>query len=207
MTRFRMASLLALVLLLLLLGSCASVPAANIRGVPRRADGGEPAKLRDADTALLEKLRHGEISVDEGTLPEIRVNLCAIGDIMAHTGTYEAAQTGDTYNFDYMFADIAPYVAEADYIVGNLETVFAGRSRRIRRTRRSIRRSRWANRWPKSWGSTCFPLRITTAWTAASRALKRRLISWTPSGSLIPGRTGARKKAKNSSLRRLTVHA
>lgn len=127
MTRFRMASLLALVLLLLLLGSCASVPAANIRGVPRRADGGEPAKLRDADTALLEKLRHGEISVDEGTLPEIRVNLCAIGDIMAHTGTYEAAQTGDTYNFDYMFADIAPYVAEADYIVGNLETVFAGR--------------------------------------------------------------------------------
>lgn len=129
MARFRMVTLLTLILLLLILGGCASTSAAHIMGVPRHADSSAPNRRQEADPALLEKLRHGETSIDEGTLPEIRINLCAIGDIMAHNGTYEAAQVGDTYDFDYMFADIVPYVTEADYIVGNLETVFAGRER------------------------------------------------------------------------------
>ncbi len=130
MAHIRIVTTALLTAAVLLLGGCAGdVPAGNIVGIPRRSDGKEQNHAEAADPVLLEKLRHGEISVDEGPLPEIRVNLCAIGDIMAHNGTYEAAQTGDTYHFDYMFADIAPYTANADYVVGNLETVFAGRDR------------------------------------------------------------------------------
>lgn len=129
MARFRRMAVLLLMACFLLFSACAEVPVANIVGIPRRSDTDPAVEEEDTDPAILEKLRHGEASVDEGVLPEIRVNLCAIGDIMAHNGTYEAAQIGDTYNFDYMFADIAPYVADADYIVGNLETVFAGSER------------------------------------------------------------------------------
>lgn len=129
MAHFRIVIMLMLLVFVLMLGSCAgNIPSKTIMGVPIRT-GSEQDNIDAVDPALLEKLQHGEISIDEGLLPKIRINLCAIGDIMAHNGTYEAAQTGDTYQFDYMFADIAPYVADADYIVGNLETVFAGRDR------------------------------------------------------------------------------
>ena len=129
MAHFRIVIMLMLLVFVLMLGSCAgNIPSKTIMGVPIRT-GSEQDNIDAVDPALLEKLQHGEISIDEGLLPKIRINLCAIGDIMAHNGTYEAAQTGDTYQFDYMFADIPPYVADADYIVGNLETVFAGRDR------------------------------------------------------------------------------
>lgn len=75
----------------------------------------------------------GAISLDLSALPPkddiVHIDICAIGDIMAHNGTYEAAFNGETYDFDYMFADIAKYVVGADYSVGNLETVFAGAER------------------------------------------------------------------------------
>lgn len=131
MARFRIAAAVILLALpVLLFGGCKKeLPAGTITGIPSRPDDGGKEDTVSQDPSVLEKLQNGEISIEEGTLPEIRVNLCAIGDIMAHDGTYEAAKTGDTYQFDYMFADIAPYAAEADYIVGNLETVFAGRER------------------------------------------------------------------------------
>ena len=75
----------------------------------------------------------GSVSLDMGFLPsdaqDVHITLCAIGDVMAHNGTYEAAFDGTTYDFDYMFADIAKYVIDTDYSVGNLETVFAGKER------------------------------------------------------------------------------
>ncbi len=75
----------------------------------------------------------GQVSTDMGFLPTnaqtISLTLCAIGDVMAHNGTYEAAFNGETYDFDYMFADIEKYVVDTDYSVGNLETVFAGKER------------------------------------------------------------------------------
>ncbi|MBE6936695.1 MAG: CapA family protein, partial [Ruminococcaceae bacterium] len=121
--------LLALIsALLFVLGACAAEPeAVVIPGTPVR-EGAEsvPAPV---SPVLPDAAAHGAVSVDAGTLPPIRIHLAAIGDIMAHEGTYQAAQVGDTYDFRYMFADIAPYVAEADYLVGNLETTFAGRER------------------------------------------------------------------------------
>ena len=75
----------------------------------------------------------GRVSTDPGFFPSgekpVHIDLCALGDIMAHNGTYEAAFDGETYDFDYMFADIAKYIVDSDYIVGNLETVFAGKER------------------------------------------------------------------------------
>jgi len=123
----RIRMFLALILLLSMFTGCAreeSVP--TIHGMPRRdtADTGEAV-----ESAPVEIIREPEISIDAGTLPPIRVNLCAFGDIMAHDGTYGAAKVGDTYDFDYMFADLVPYTADADYLVGNLETTFAGADR------------------------------------------------------------------------------
>lgn len=47
------------------------------------------------------------------------------GDAMMHTGQLEAAKDGGGYNYDYCFADIAPYIQSADYAVVNLETPLA----------------------------------------------------------------------------------
>ena len=79
-----------------------------------------------------EKHGEGETSVIYNDLPEysskVHIDLCSIGDVMAHNGTYEAAYKNGTYDFDYMFADIAKYVIDSDYSIGNLETVFAGKA-------------------------------------------------------------------------------
>lgn len=61
--------------------------------------------------------------------PEITINLCAIGDVMAHDGTINSARRGNTYDFTAMLEEIAPYTADADYVVGNLETTFSGAER------------------------------------------------------------------------------
>ncbi|NLD87743.1 MAG: CapA family protein, partial [Clostridiales bacterium] len=75
----------------------------------------------------------GKVSIetynDLPPLPEIEINLCAIGDIMAHDGTIASARRGNTYDFTAMLQEVSPYMADADYIVGNLETTFAGASK------------------------------------------------------------------------------
>ncbi len=88
---------------------------------------------KSSGSSIPEWQAKGRISTNPGFLPSsprsIHISLCAIGDVMAHNGTYEAAFDGETYDFDYMFADIAKYVVDTDYSVGNLETVFAGKER------------------------------------------------------------------------------
>jgi len=83
--------------------------------------------------SMKESLLHGTVSIEpDYELPppdEITVNLCAIGDIMAHDGTFAAAKRGSTYDFTNMFAEIAPYMQDADYRFGNLETTFSGSAR------------------------------------------------------------------------------
>ena len=82
---------------------------------------------------LKQKFLSGSVIMEETEeLPppdEISIHLCAIGDIMAHDGTFESAKRGDTYDFTNMFAEIAPYVQDADYVFGNLETTFSGAAR------------------------------------------------------------------------------
>lgn len=49
-----------------------------------------------------------------------------IGDIMCEEPLLRASKHGGSYNFDSLFLDCKDMFDESDYVVGNLETVFAG---------------------------------------------------------------------------------
>ena len=57
-----------------------------------------------------------------------RAKLAVAGDLMAHEEQVAAAldkKTGE-YDFHYAFRDVCEYLRDADFAIGNLETVFAG---------------------------------------------------------------------------------
>lgn len=56
------------------------------------------------------------------------VNIGFVGDLMMHRWQMEKAYDPETGLFDFsgIFTLVEPYFAEADYLVGNLETTFAG---------------------------------------------------------------------------------
>lgn len=58
--------------------------------------------------------------------PVSRLKLAAVGDLMCHALQYKAAYTPQGYDFTESFTAIKPYLAEADLVIGNLETTFAG---------------------------------------------------------------------------------
>lgn len=57
------------------------------------------------------------------------VTVAAVGDIMVHQTQYVRAYDprADCYDFSPSFESIAPYLQEADLVVGNLETVLGGK--------------------------------------------------------------------------------
>lgn len=59
------------------------------------------------------------------------IRIAAAGDIMFHStqlpGSYDAAT--DTYDFNAVFADVAPYFADADLAIANYETTTGGADR------------------------------------------------------------------------------
>lgn len=59
--------------------------------------------------------------VKEGTF-----TLSATGDMLMHSPIFNAASTGNGYDFSQVFRFFTDYVAAADYAVGNLETTLAG---------------------------------------------------------------------------------
>jgi poly-gamma-glutamate capsule biosynthesis protein CapA/YwtB (metallophosphatase superfamily) len=76
-------------------------------------------------------------------VPPRRFTIAAVGDVMAHMGVVESAAvhgraSGEEYDLDPMFADVAPIVRAADLAICNLETtlspdnrdVYGGRDRR-----------------------------------------------------------------------------
>ena len=58
-----------------------------------------------------------------------RARLTFTGDIMVHSWQYNEAYDSqtDTYNFMHNFQDMKPYFQSSDLVIGNLETVLAGR--------------------------------------------------------------------------------
>lgn len=54
--------------------------------------------------------------------------LTVVGDIMCHDYQYKEAYDPETgaYDFSHNFQDMKPYFEQADLVIGNLETVFAG---------------------------------------------------------------------------------
>ncbi len=57
-----------------------------------------------------------------------QVKLSVVGDLMVHSWQYNEAYSKETGSYDFMhnFADIKKYFNDSDYVIGNLETVFAG---------------------------------------------------------------------------------
>lgn len=60
----------------------------------------------------------------------LTVHLSAVGDIMAHRWQMERAynKKESTFDFSCEFAYVKPHFDKADFLVGNLETTFAGRN-------------------------------------------------------------------------------
>ena len=70
-------------------------------------------------------------SVDE-TKRDITINMAFTGDIMCHNTIFNDAFNSSTesYDFSYIFENIKYYIQTADIAVGNLETTFAGNSKK-----------------------------------------------------------------------------
>ncbi len=69
---------------------------------------------------------NGEVDVEDITLPPRTITISAVGDIMAHKDTFDAARTGGTYDFAYMMEGVEPCVRDSDFVLGNLETTLSG---------------------------------------------------------------------------------
>ena len=65
---------------------------------------------------------------------ETRARFIFIGDIMTHDQQLDAARNKhnpESYDFSPQFRRVKPLLEDA-FLVGNLETVFAGRSKKLR---------------------------------------------------------------------------
>ena len=52
--------------------------------------------------------------------------LSSVGDVLIHSNVFNAAKTGNGYDFSQNFRFLEDYISGADYAVGNLETTLAG---------------------------------------------------------------------------------
>lgn len=52
--------------------------------------------------------------------------LSSVGDVLIHSNVFNAASTGNGYDFSQNFRFLADYIRSADYAAGNLETTLAG---------------------------------------------------------------------------------
>lgn len=84
-------------------------------------------EVMDTCPVILEK--NVEEDVKEDTVYTLKIS--AVGDLMVHDYQINKARRKDTDSFDFspVFKQIQPYLDEADILVGNLETVFAGKDK------------------------------------------------------------------------------
>lgn len=80
------------------------------------------------DTSSVTK--QDKVSDEPISLPETTsIKIMAVGDIMMHMPQVNAGRTGSGYDFQPFFEEVAPIFAEADLVLGNLETTLAGAER------------------------------------------------------------------------------
>ena len=75
------------------------------------------------------KLQAQEIPVEPKPAPDsiVHIEIRAIGDLMCHSTQFQYAKVGtDSFDFRPCFAPVKSYLEEADFTIGNIETVFAG---------------------------------------------------------------------------------
>lgn len=57
----------------------------------------------------------------------VTITIAAVGDLMCHSPQFQNAKVAaDSFNFHPAFAEISPALSEADFTIGNLETVLGG---------------------------------------------------------------------------------
>ena len=67
---------------------------------------------------------------NEKNLEDISININVAGDIITHNSNFKDAHNvkDDTYDFSYVFDNIAGYFENADFNIGTLESNFAGKA-------------------------------------------------------------------------------
>lgn len=62
---------------------------------------------------------------------QTKIKMTVVGDIMCHNTQFQDAYNSstDTYDFSHVFREIKEHFEEADLVIGNLETTFAGKDR------------------------------------------------------------------------------
>lgn len=85
-----------------------------------------PSGISDSETPPVQVAEADEPPAD--IAPEDRtLRIAAVGDIMMHDSMIQAGrQPSGGYDFSSFFAAAAPYLKEADLLIGNLETPLAG---------------------------------------------------------------------------------
>ena len=68
------------------------------------------------------------LNVYEGTAEPKVLQLITVGDIMMHEPQISSGynEKTKTYNYDYMYEEVAPYLKEGDLTIGNLELTLSG---------------------------------------------------------------------------------
>lgn len=83
-----------------------------------------PISIQDTIEANVDSL-----VIEKDTVYSLKIS--AVGDLMVHDYQIMKARRKDTDSFDFspVFKQVQPYLDEADLLMGNLETVFAGKNK------------------------------------------------------------------------------
>ena len=93
------------------------------------AESSAESRMEEVSTEPISSAPPPDESSQEEEIPEARMVLGAVGDIMFHEWQLTRAyRGGDSFDFTDSFSAIAPQIQEADFAVANLETVFAGQN-------------------------------------------------------------------------------
>ena len=89
-------------------------------------------QLPGQDSPIAETLPQKDPEKEEAEQSDVvtitgRATVLAAGDLMTHLPIVRSGETGDGYDFSYIFQYVQPYVENADYAVVNLETTLSGR--------------------------------------------------------------------------------
>ncbi|MBS4959508.1 MAG: CapA family protein [Clostridiales bacterium] len=90
---------------------------------------GENGESKNAIASVSSSSSEHTVEELDTSEPEIkRLKMTVVGDLMVHSYQYEEAYQPEngTYEFTHNFQDMKKYFDQADLVIGNLETVFAG---------------------------------------------------------------------------------
>ena len=196
-----------LLVFVLMLGSCAgNIPSKTIMGVPIRT-GSEQDNIDAVDPALLEKLQHGEISIDEGLLPKIRINYARLVTSWRIMVPMRPRRQEIRISSIICLQTLRRMLQTPTTSLGIWKLYLPGVIEPIPPTLPLTRLNKWENTLARVLGLDLLSTAIITAWIAAFPDLKQHLIFLILMVLPIPVRTAVRKKAKKSLLRRSMVRA